>query len=400
MNCPKCGKENPEKFCNYCNTPFTPSPFVSKKVNIRIRTSKIAIASLVCAFITLGCFIPGLIAILDPRALNPESETVNSIACISVLIGGITFILGIIALSTIGASGGRVTGKGFAAIGTALPLILILILFCFNIGGWFATNSPGLICGTNLSGIGKAMLIYSNDYNDEFPRAGGVNGQWVARTPWWAADNRNDAYGLSDPNGIDGRASISASLYLLVKYAEVTPKSFVCREDYGTTKFNPADYGITNRYSLLDIWDFGPNPPKHCSYSYHMPYGQFALSISSEPGMAVAADRNPWQDSPFAQARDFQTFNPIGDKETTRAGNTIPHRGDGQNVLFMDCHVGFEKQSFCGINDDNIYTYWDGQNIRRGIAPALGSQPVHRLDSMLVNDPAIPHSGIFKKKGF
>ena len=28
-------------------------------------------------------------------------------------------------------------------------------------------------CGTNLSGIGKAMLIYANDYQDELPKAGG-----------------------------------------------------------------------------------------------------------------------------------------------------------------------------------------------------------------------------------
>ena len=249
MNCPKCGKENPDQFCNFCNSPLTLSQIVSKKVNVQ--TSKIAIASLVCAFITLGCFIPGLIAILDPRTLDPKSETVNSIACISVLIGGITFLLGIIALSSIGASGGRVTGKGFAVIGLAIPPTLTFILIWFNIGKWYATNSPGLVCGTNLSGIGKAMLIYSNDYDDKFPRAGGVNGRWVARTPWWAADNRNDAYGLSDPNGIDGRASTSASLYLLVKYVEVTPKSFVCIEDYGTTKFNPSDYGIIKRYSLL-----------------------------------------------------------------------------------------------------------------------------------------------------
>ena len=116
--------------------------------------------------------------------------------------------------------------------------------------------------------------------------------------------------------------------------------------------------------------------------------------------MAVAADRNPWQDSPFAQARDFGAFNPDSNIKETKTGNSITHKGHGQNVLFMDSHVGFKKDSFCGIDEDNIYTYWDGQDIRRGIAPALGSQSVNRLDSMLINDPAIPHSGVFKRKGF
>jgi hypothetical protein len=104
----------------------------------------------------------------------------------------------------------------------------------------------------------------------------------------------------------------------------------------------------------------------------------------------VAADRNPWQDSPFAKARDFHAFNPDDARNSMKAGNSISHQGDGQNVLFMDAHVGFEKRSSCAVNEDNIYTYWDGPDIRRGAFPVLGSQPTDRLDSMLVNDPAIP----------
>ena len=56
----------------------------------------------------------------------------------------------------------------------------------------------------------------------------------------------------------------------------------------------------------------------------------------------------------------------------------------------MDAHVSFEKLSFCAVNDDNIYTYWDGEDKVRGTPPALGSQPADPCDSLLVNDPAIP----------
>jgi len=245
-----------------------------------------------------------------------------------------------------------------------------------------------MVCGTNLSGIGKAMLMYSNDYDNEFPRAGGKDSVWSNHTHNWRADSRFVAYSLN-ADGTGGRATISSSLYLLVKYEEVEPKRFVCKQDSGTTEFKPARYGAPNK-KLIDLWDFGPEPTRHCSYSYHMPYGPYALTTSSEPGMAVAAHRNPWQDSPFAKARDFHAFNPDGDKKAWKAGNAIAHQGDGQNVLFMDAHVSFERHSFCGINDDNIYTYWDGPDIRRGAIPNLKSQPAGRLDSMLVNDPAIP----------
>ncbi|MCP4261625.1 MAG: DUF4190 domain-containing protein [Planctomycetes bacterium] len=381
MNCPKCGKENPTQLCNSCNSPLTPPPIASTNINVNI--SEMAIASFVCALFALACFVPGLISALDPLTLSPKSNVVNLVAFISVLTGGIAFILGIIALSRIGFMGGRITGYGFATIGVAIPPILLFLLFWFNIGGLYAATSTRMICGTNLSGLGKAMLIYSNDYDDEYPRAGGRYSIWSSSIPGWRADNRYGAYGLS-ADGSGGRATISSSFYLLVKYAEITPKSFICIGDYGTKTFNPFKYG-ENEKELADLWDFGPEPRKHCSYSYHMPYGLYALTSSSEPGMAVAADPSPWLMSSVASS-NIAYFDPDDKKKVTRIGNAITHKGDGQNVLFMDNHVSFEKNSFCGVNDDNIYTYWDGQDIRRGAIPNLKSQPMDRLDSMLVND--------------
>jgi prepilin-type N-terminal cleavage/methylation domain-containing protein len=243
-----------------------------------------------------------------------------------------------------------------------------------------------MVCGTNLSGIGKAMLIYANDYEDELPRAGGRNSTWAAKIPAWDATNRFDAYGVTAA-GEGGTASISSCFYLLVKYAEVTPKSFICKGDSGTSEFKPADDGAGN-IDLIDLWDFGEEPWTHCSYSYHMPFGLYALTTSSEPGMAVAADRNPWQASPAATAKDMSSsgFNPDGGKEAVKAGNAIAHQEDAQNVLFLDIHVGQMKQPFCGINDDNIYTYWDAGDIRIGAPPVIGSGPADRLDSLLVTD--------------
>jgi len=248
-----------------------------------------------------------------------------------------------------------------------------------------------MVCGTNLSGIGKAMLIYANDYEDELPRAGGRNSTWAPRIPDWTATNRFNAYNVS-ATGDGGTANISSCFYLLVKYAEVTPKSFLCKGDSGVSEFKPADYGAGDR-DLIDLWDFGPESEKHCSYSYHMPFGLYALTTSSEPGMAVAADRNPWQDSPAATAPTFPgtnpPYNPDGDREAIQAGNAISHQRDAQNVLFLDIHVGQMKNPFCGINDDNIYTFWDGGDIRIGSPPVVGqSEPQDRLDSLLVHDGA------------
>ncbi|MHC4171243.1 MAG: hypothetical protein ACYSWQ_30270, partial [Planctomycetota bacterium] len=139
---------------------------------------------------------------------------------------------------------------------------------------------------------------------------------------------------------------------------------------------------------LIDLWDFGPEPKEHCSYAYHMPFGLYALTTSSEPGMAVAADRNPFVLSPMAEAKMMPAgFNPdTASKDQQRLINANQHQEDGQNVLFLDSHVYFHRTPYCGINDDNIYTFWQGVDIRVGGMPIITSEPQSRTDSMVVHD--------------
>jgi len=253
-----------------------------------------------------------------------------------------------------------------------------------------------MTCGTNLSGLGKAMLIYANDYEDQLPRASGKGSRWSNAIPDWQTLDRYRAYGL-DNRGAGGNVTISSSLYLLVKYSEVVTKSFVCKHDSGTSPFKLSDYRSAAVTEEIDAWDFGPEPWRHCSYTYHMPYGPYALTTSSDPNMAVAADRNPWIDSPAAKAKDFSRFKPDfpqfgGTTDQARYGNSLSHKEDGQQVLFMDAHVEFAKRSYCATDDDNVYTHLpDGLGHPQIGEPPVpfASQPGHRKDSFLVHDPPI-----------
>ncbi|MBN1972871.1 MAG: prepilin-type N-terminal cleavage/methylation domain-containing protein [Sedimentisphaerales bacterium] len=269
--------------------------------------------------------------------------------------------------------------KGFTLVELLVVIAIIALLMGILMPALSRVRQIAfrLICGTNLSGIGKAMMVYANDYDDEFPRAGSSTSTWGNGVVKWDAANRQTAYGLK-ADGTGGAVTVTSSLYLLIKYAEVTPKSFICKGDSSVKEFEPG-----NNLDVSQLWDFGTKGTDHCSYSYHMPYSTFALTTSSDPGMAVAADPNPWIET----NRDWNAFNPTGSREAKRIGNAITHQEDGQNVLFIDSHVEFEDFSFCGVNEDNIYT---GQaantDLRKGVKPSMNSKPLTRSDSLLIDD--------------
>jgi len=384
MYCPKCGKENPDgaRICSACNYDLIAVSTEDEKVNVK--TSRLAIASFILAIVSVFIFY---FIFFTARINRGRNENVL-ILVLWLFSSWSAIILGVISLIQIGLSAGRLAATGFAVIGAVIPFsaCVVLMFIAYLIPVRMVGVAYRMTCGTNLSGIGKAMLMYANDYDNRLPRAGGEGTIWQPKINNWQAGDRITAYNLQ-PDGTGGQASISASLYLLIKYGEISPKPFVCTHDKGTREFKPAEYKVSKE--LIDLWDFGPEPWKHCSYAYHMPYGRYALNTSSEPGLAVAADRSPWIATGKLKARNFSLFKPDGDIKQQKAGNSLVHQEDGQNVLFMDSHVYFEKRSFCAIKDDNIYTFWDGSDIRRGAPPVIGSQPQDRRDSLLVHDPPV-----------
>jgi hypothetical protein len=265
-------------------------------------------------------------------------------------------------------------------------------------------------CAQNLAAIGKGLLVYSADYRDELPKAGGAINAWVPTLPDWHAQNRTSAYALTRSRRgqttiIEGQTTATSSLYLLVKYSEIAPKRFVCPSEPDTREFTRNDVRekLPDGYELIDAWDFGGryddrnNPSRHCSYAYHMPFDRSALTVANDPGMAVAADRNPWMDPNRVRhatqgwaaftARNSDRADPI----TLRLGNSDAHRRDGQNVFFMDTHVSFETQPTCGADNDDIYTIAPGKSDPAGERPLPPrvydtDRPAHRKDSVLVQE--------------
>ena len=273
--------------------------------------------------------------------------------------------------------------KGFTLVELLVVIAIIALLMGILMPALARVRNIAMrmTCGTNLSGIGKAILIYTGDYDDEFPRGGYSSRSTLYKAlPDWTA-SLGPPWGDNTATNDYGHVTITSCLNLLVKYADVMPKLFVCKNDTGTKLWSmglakdSVSPGFLDGKELIDLWDFGeiftggdnPNPlgaDLYCSYSYQHPFTLYYLTTTTDPGVAVAADRNPWIQSPADEdglpesIRDeFRTaFAADVDMDALKVGNAIPHQREGQNVLFADIHVDFEKNSACGVDDDNIYT--------------------------------------------
>lgn len=304
--------------------------------------------------------------------------------------------------------------RGLRTKSDIVVVVLCVVLIVMTAGAVKEMGTEGAFrqtCATNLSGLGKAMLLYSNDYEDELPMAGGHVNKWVPTIPNWMAHSRQQAYAMSiDRTGGStafptGKTTTTSSLYLLVKYAEVAPGKFVCPSEPKTPAFRLSDAKETLPVGLefIDAWDFGGryddcnNPSRHCSYSYHTSFDhKYSLTLAHDAGMAILADRNPWidpnrvHDASLGWAR-FLEASEGDDPNLIRLGNSDAHQREGQNVLFLDTHVAFQTRAACGVGADNIYTIDAGQSESgkpKQIAPQVYNpqRPAHKRDSVLVQE--------------
>jgi len=283
--------------------------------------------------------------------------------------------------------------KGFTLVELLVVIAIIALLMGILMPALARVRNIAMrmTCGTNLSGIGKAILIYAGDYDDEFPRGGYSSRSTLFKQVFDWMGVRNPPYGDND-DPFNGQVSITSCFYLLIKYADVMPKLLICKNDTGSKVWSMAiardkQPGTDlDGMELIDLWDMGRvfstsddekfGPDMYCSYSYQHPLNLYYLTTTCDPGIAVAADRNPWIISPADEdgvstgdRYDFEHSydNPDNpDWAGLKKGNAIAHQREGQNVLFADIHVDFEKMSACGIDMDNIYTRFEDLRPRDG----------------------------------
>jgi len=195
MYCPKCGAQNQEgaQVCSSCSFALTEISTTGEP--LEVRTSGLAIAALVLGLLS---------------------------ACTMFLTALPAIILGIIGLIKITQSKGKLKGMGLAIAGMAIPVVLLPIaalMMGIMMPALARTRSVAqrMVCGTNLSGLGKAIMIYSNDY-DRFP----TSSKWCD---------------------------------LLIEYVDVTEMQFRCRSD----KDARCSYAMNKNIEGLDLNKIDPD---------------------------------------------------------------------------------------------------------------------------------------------
>ena len=223
-------------------------------------------------------------------------------------------------------------------------------------------------CASNLKQVGQAILLYSNENRNAYPRTAYTT---ATITPTWgtpyadastaAGNNSVSADPFVTTSGSPYFApvanDVTAALFLLLRTQDLVPEVFTCPSS-NAEKF---DYGGQGASALsFTNWLGQAGVRKNVSYSYQNPYptttavgSGFKLNNSITAEFAVMADINPGNTGSNDNVTNVASSDSA---RLTRQGNSSNHDKDGQNVLYGDGHVEFVQSPFVGVGRDNIYT--------------------------------------------
>jgi prepilin-type processing-associated H-X9-DG protein len=213
-----------------------------------------------------------------------------------------------------------------------------------------------LVCAANLKGIGTSMRLYANDNDEQWPAPafddsaiGRIRytidigkGEGTARSP----DRTQPSF--SGPGGTT-ELSPTRAMWMLVRSGDVPVRWFICPS--GTDESDPT-------LQIDRFYDF--TSYDNVSYGYQVPFGPERTRANErvDSRMTLAADKGPY-DSPGV-ALPAASLSPANSPKDWRPFNSGNHgwagNGMGQNVLYADGHVTFERTPIAGVDHDNIYT--------------------------------------------
>ncbi|HAU37773.1 MAG TPA: hypothetical protein DCX07_08665 [Phycisphaerales bacterium] len=211
-------------------------------------------------------------------------------------------------------------------------------------------------CAANLNALGKAGNMYAAQYNGMFPVAPAVIFKGSGSYDKWAGMTDGTTWRKTVSVATNDTVSVTASQWLLVRGKFTDVRTFLCP----STENTPDDFtdGAGNVCELKDLYDFKSR--KNVSFSFQMPYGVPLLNTTSLGQVAWAADKSPFFDD---SAGTGSWVSGIIVAENSKSNSSKNHAQEGQNVVYVDSHVGWSQYANAGVDKDHIFTrYWSTQS--------------------------------------
>jgi prepilin-type N-terminal cleavage/methylation domain-containing protein len=243
-----------------------------------------------------------------------------------------------------------------------VAIIALLIAILLPALGRARESARRAMCSSNLKQVGTGLNVYAQDYNGSFCRLAYTSGRSMVGTNDTAnkwrnlnPNNEDDPAGTTQTNWASAiqNPNPSASMWLLCRLGQATPKVFVCpsvkskyaaedplKEDDSNTR-SPryfSDFFVTTKGVVLSAYSF---------HNFFLP----TWSNNAKPGFIIGGDENNGSDPVYGLGAAG-----VGASVTSTAGNSTNHASEGQNFLAVDTSVQFAKNAFVGIGGDNVYT--------------------------------------------
>lgn len=255
-----------------------------------------------------------------------------------------------------------------------VAIIALLIAILMPALGRARESARRAMCSSNLKQVATALNVYATENGDKFCQikynAGknltatdvnytGTGADTAIQSPWrnLVDNNVDDPFNTSNAKvtAAMDTPTMSASLWLLCRYGQATPKVFICPSVKAQNAAeDPMVDGSAGSVSPKYFSDFyvAKKGGALISFSFHNPYSSDWTS-SAKPGFAIGGDANNGA-TPDVGGNGS---NPVaGTNIDYTPGNSTNHNSEGQNIVFVDASVQYAKNPYVGVNSDNVYT--------------------------------------------